>query len=285
MYKGKENIMKTQLFVSIGALLMYCSSLYSQSVEGQNTRKFTATEISSYQIENSKNERKSEPVLPELKQARSYFVSQDYAHALSIYSNLLGDTKLNSTDKIYIAELYLMQQNYTAACDWYRKAAEDNNALAENNLGFFIEKGIGCEGNIEEAKKWYSKAADQNNSLAIENLGILQLHESQTSALDFRIISLYQRLAKNGNQQAQYFLGYIYCEGKGITRNFNEGVKWYREAAKQGNPNAQFQLGELFNQGIGVGKDDKEAVKWYKTAAKNGNKIAIDNLKKLGYNE
>ena len=44
---------------------------------------------------------------------------------------------------------------------WYRKAAEQENADAQNNLGVCLELGNGCEKNLEEAVTWFRKAAVQ----------------------------------------------------------------------------------------------------------------------------
>lgn len=43
-----------------------------------------------------------------------------------------------------------------------------------------------------------------------------------------------QKLAKQGNADAQYKLGVMYSEGKGIPKDDSKAVYWYRKAAKQG---------------------------------------------------
>jgi hypothetical protein len=45
-------------------------------------------------------------------------------------------------------------QNYTEAVNWYRKAAEQNHSLAQNELGKMYEKGLGVAQDIDEAVKW-----------------------------------------------------------------------------------------------------------------------------------
>ncbi|MBT6105900.1 MAG: sel1 repeat family protein, partial [Porticoccaceae bacterium] len=46
-------------------------------------------------------------------------------------------------------------ENDTEAVKWYRKAAEQGNAVAQNNLGFMYNKGEGVPENDAEAVKWY----------------------------------------------------------------------------------------------------------------------------------
>ena len=45
-----------------------------------------------------------------------------------------------------------------------------------------------------------------------------------------------------------------------------EAATWYRKAADQGAPAAQFKLGTLYRQGRGVPQDYVEAHKWFKLA-------------------
>jgi len=44
-------------------------------------------------------------------------------------------------------------------------------------------------------------------------------------------------------------------------------VEWYREAAESGHTSAQFNLGVMYENGRGVDKDDSSAVEWYREAA------------------
>ena len=45
---------------------------------------------------------------------------------------------------------------------------------------------------------------------------------------------------------------------------------WYRLAADQGDAAAQFNLGVMYDNGRGVLKDEAEAVRWYRLAAEQG---------------
>ena len=85
-------------------------------------------------------------------------------------------------------------------------------------------------------------------------------------------------LALKGEAWAQTFLGDSYADGKGVTKNHAEAVKWYLLAAAQGNANAQFNLGTMYAKGQGVLQDYAEAVKWYRLAAAQGNASAQFNL-------
>ena len=85
-------------------------------------------------------------------------------------------------------------------------------------------------------------------------------------------------LAEQGNTLAQFSLGWLYEDGRGVTQDHKEAVKWYRKAAEQGFEDAQFNLGLMYSQGKGVLQDYKEAVKWYRKAAEKGLGNAQFNL-------
>ena len=52
-----------------------------------------------------------------------------------------------------------------------------------------------------------------------------------------------RRLARQGNAQAQAYIGYSYSKGRGVPRDYKEAFKWYRKAAEQSIAKAQFNVG------------------------------------------
>ena len=62
----------------------------------------------------------------------------------------------------------------------------------------------------------------------------------------------FKRLAKQGLAPAQYNLGLMYANGRGVPQDYKTAVKSYRLAAEQGNANAQVNLGYMYNKGKGV---------------------------------
>lgn len=85
--------------------------------------------------------------------------------------------------------------------------------------------------------------------------------------------------AKSGEAEAQNALGEAYYDGKGVTENLTEAVKWFTKAAEQENAKAQYNLGICYYYGYGVQyRDRREAVKWYTRAAEQGNADAQNDL-------
>ncbi len=68
---------------------------------------------------------------------------------------------------------YDNKRQYSKAFMWYTRAAEQGNAAAQNNLGVLYARGRGTKRNIQQALYWYQKAAAQGNSLAERNYNML----------------------------------------------------------------------------------------------------------------
>ena len=69
-------------------------------------------------------------------------------------------------------------------------------------------------------------------------------------------------LAKQGNANAQLFLGLMYRKGHGVPQDDAESVRWYRKAGEQGLASAQRNLGIMYSQGRGVSQDFVQGYMW-----------------------
>ena len=88
----------------------------------------------------------------------------------------------------------------------------------------------------------------------------------------------FRRAADHGSADAEYLLGTLYLEGKGVTKSPGEAARWFRNAAEQGHAGAEYSLGTLYAGGLGVGKSPAEAARWYRKAAEQGHAEAENNL-------
>jgi hypothetical protein len=92
------------------------------------------------------------------------------------------------------------------AVAWYRKAADQGDSRAQNNLGWMYDYGQGVPQDNAQAVFWYRKAADQ------------------------------------GHWAARFNLGCMYDCGRGVARDDGQAVAWYRKAADQGHQGAREAL-------------------------------------------
>ncbi len=133
------------------------------------------------------------------------------------------------------------------------------------------DEGKGVPKNSHKALYWYSKAA--------ENMDWQDAFGAYKSGDYEKAIKLLKPLAESGDPEAQYRLGMMYDNGKGVAEDDARAVQWYRKAAQNGHSNAQYVLGLMYSEGSGVPEDDANAVYWFRKAAQNEH---IDAQYRLG---
>lgn len=106
----------------------------------------------------------------------------------------------DATAQYYVGMTYLqgaegMKQDFIEAAKWLTKAADQNNADAQHDLGVMYALGEGVKQDYAEAAKWYKKAADQDHP------------------------------------DAQYSLATLYEKGQGVKQSYAEAAKYYGRAA------------------------------------------------------
>ncbi len=91
-------------------------------------------------------------------------------------------------------------------------------------------------------------------------------------------IKKYKTSAEQGDVKAQWDLGVIYQNGRGVDIDYNEAIKWFTKAAKSGDKFSQFNLGYMYYSGQGTPINKAESFKWYSLAAKQGYIDAMYNV-------
>nr|WP_315042157.1 tetratricopeptide repeat protein [uncultured Moraxella sp.] len=85
-----------------------------------------------------------------------------------------------------------------------------------------------------------------------------------------------QKLANQGDAQAQFNLGYMYNKGKDVRQDYSQALYWYQKSANQGNALAQNNLGGMYVRG--VGQDYSQAFNWFQKSANQDYAEAQYNL-------
>ena len=91
----------------------------------------------------------------------------------------------------------------------------------------------------------------------------------------------FERLAQQGNADAQFYLGRMAAGGMGVPQDTARAVSWYRLAAQQSHTEAQARLGSHYLLGTGIAQSYVEAVRWSRLAAEKGHGGAAYNLAKI----
>lgn len=78
---------------------------------------------------------------------------------------------------------------------------------------------------------------------------------------------IWQPLARQGDNSAQYNIGWMYHNGYGLRIDDETALFWWLKAAATGSADAHFALGDLYANGQGVEKNMAIALGWYISAA------------------
>jgi TPR repeat protein len=178
--------------------------------------------------------------------ASSYHVQAQTA-PVGIDSKVWAAANAGDVDsQMHVASAYAkgngVQQDYTLAANWLRKAADEGKVRADYFLGVYYHRGLGVPQDDAQAALWYRKGADR------------------------------------GDLDAEYALGLHYENGTGVKKDFAQAADWYRKAAGQGNAEAQLHLAQLYENGEGVPRDEEIAAEWFGQAASHGNLYAETQL-------
>ena len=73
----------------------------------------------------------------------------------------------------------------------------------------------------------------------------------------------YKPLAEAGDSDAQFYMGYMYNEGLGVTKNNFDAVKWYCRSAVAGDKDSISNIDYMRINGYGVSRDKRKAFLWY----------------------
>lgn len=111
------------------------------------------------------------------------------------------------------------------------------SALSQSDQGSAAYK----RGDYATALSWYRKAADQGQALAQYSLGVMYTNGQGVLPDHATAFSWYQKAAAQGNANAQTSLGAMYYNGQ----DYAAAVSWYRKSADQGNATAQNTLKAL----------------------------------------
>ena len=183
------------------------------------------------------------------------------------YKHLEGNStyELNLVDalQMMMGNGNMAQQNTTATTTQQTSSSQNSNVSGRTSH-VTVTQNVGNS---------------QNNSLSMSVKEANKIADEAYDAKDYaKALKYYQYTAEKNDNHAQFRLGYMYNNGKGVKQDHSEANKWYQKAAEQGNVFAQYNIGCMYANGNGVKQDYSEANKWYLKAAEQGNTSAQYSL-------
>jgi TPR repeat protein len=132
-------------------------------------------------------------------------------------------------------------------------------------------------GDYEAAYRLWSPLAEQGDAQAQYNVGWMCDNGKGVAQSTAEAVKWYEKSAAQNFAAAQTNLGVLYATGRGVVQNYAQAVRWYQKAADQGFAMAQNNLGGMYGNGWGVAQDYAQAYFWYQLASKNGDASAAAN--------
>ena len=156
------------------------------------------------------------------------------------------------------------------------KLYEEGTAVmpSQEEIDIWVKNVISGEyntGRYESAFEHFSEYAKMGNATAQYYLGKMYGDGRGVSRDYAKAVEWYRKSAEQGNADAQCNLGYMYYYGRGVSGNYAKAAEWYRKSAEQEDADAQYNLGKMYEYGRGVSQDYAKAVKWYRKSAEQGN--------------
>ena len=161
--------------------------------------------------------------------------------------------------------------NFAIPVIYLKKLIRENEEALIKISKIDLGSKLGLKKNILDSKTYES----------IIDRKIADLRAVNKSKNHKQTFNVYQELAMRGDANAQYNLGLIYKDGKGVSQDYRKAFYWFQEASKRGNTNAQYNLGLMYVLEKGVPKDFVTAYAYLSLAVFNGNKSAVKLKNKL----
>ncbi len=172
------------------------------------------------------------------------------------------------------------QINGSKAVAFYLIGAKANYAMAQANLGYCYETGLGVEQDLKKAIEWYRTAADQGNRFGQLNYANMLLDEALNLRNETKMLEAKDWYMKAYYQdetliEAAYGIGLAHSQLPSKSPQDTQLAKrWFALAAAGNHSDAQFALGYLDE----TAGNNKSAFRLYEMAKKSGSLSAIFNL-------
>ena len=190
-------------------------------------------------------------------------VEKDYAKAVELFRQAANQGDVYA--QYQLGAMYYksegVEKDYAKAREWYEKAAEQGDADEQYHLGMMYYNG---EGEYQISANLFDKYFSK-----------FTRHPNVPSALLAVIVPLpFNFIAIPFNCPGGlrgFFENYPQALYHDVSRDYGKAKEWFERAANRGNAAAQYQLGKMYEDGRGVEEDFQKAAEWYLKASEHQN--------------
>lgn len=177
-----------------------------------------------------------------------------------------------------IAGRLKMKKSLVMACCFILWLASAGSALAASGD---LEKGFEAhdKGYYKTAYSLILPFAKNGDKEAQAYIGLMHYYGQGRPPVNYEeAFHWFEKSADQGFSGSQYFLAAMYQKGQHVAQNYEKAFEYYKLAANQGDVYALYELGLMYDVGQFVEQNDEKAFEYYKMAADQGYAAAQNNL-------
>ncbi len=164
---------------------------------------------------------------------------------------------------IKLADYYKSIDEVDKAFKYVHKSTLYSSPEGERKLGYYYEKGIGCDKDIVKARQYYELAAMHGDIKAKYNIGLFYYKNKQYP----QAFNLVKESAEQNYGKALLLLAYFYEHAVGGEQNYVEAKEAYLKALDLGEKGVYHKLGKYSYYGYGTEKNLEEAFNYFYAGA------------------
>ena len=172
----------------------------------------------------------------------------------------------------------ISERDYSAAMEWFKKAAEQGNGEAMARIGALYMGGYGVEKNVDTAFEWYRKATENNGPTAWCLMGSAY-ENGRGVEKDFNMaLEDYRKAYTEGNQYVRRVaagdIAILYMNKKWEQNDESKAEEWAEKAAEEGDPDVWYAMGRA---ALDTEKEDRyeKARAYYERGLASGSLLVL----------
>jgi uncharacterized protein len=218
----------------------------------------------------------AEPVPQQDPMAAALAAAQagDYNTAIALWQPLAeaGTPRAQNNLGACHAEGLGVSKNREQAAFWLRQAAEAGDPVGQRNFAALqMSEPVP---DYATAATFYRRAAEQGDAPAQDMLSWMLLEGEIIPTDPVEARQFAEMAAQAGVASAMTRLGMLYHNALGVARDPAQAVSWWRKGAASGDADAQAMLGAACHMGAGTERDGIAALAWLIRAVAGGSTLA-----------